>query len=208
MDAKGDCFMIRIWLSSDFVLVILYMCSINVTLMSLFNIFSFCWFIWLLSIVFFSPSFSFCYHGTLKRVYETSNVSKNAFFKHFALGNNLIFNIIRLTFLASESLKLIQKTFHLKDISFHQFLIPTKRYLWKNFPRFVHRIHMNLIIFLNSADISNFFFHVWDNFTQERKFFNWVEVYVNNKGLTDFGFVTLYWKLLKYFFRKFRTNSW
>ena len=85
---------------------------------------------------FFSPSFSFCYHGTLKRVYETSNVSKNVFFKHFVLGNNLIFNIIRLTFLASESLKLIQKTFHLKDMLFHQFLIPTKRYLWKKFSPF------------------------------------------------------------------------
>ena len=83
--------------------------------------------------LFFSPSFSSCYYGTLKSVSETSNLSNNAFFKHFVFENNLIFNIIRLTFLASESLELIQKTLHLKDISFHQLLIPAKRYLWKIF---------------------------------------------------------------------------
>ena len=82
---------------------------------------------------FFSPSLSSCYYGTLKRVYETRNLSNIAFFKHFVFENNLIFNIIKLTFLASESFKIIQKTLHLKDISFHQLLIPTKRYLCKFF---------------------------------------------------------------------------
>ena len=122
--------MMFIWLSYHFVLVILYICSIDLTLISLFNIFNFGWFIWLLSIVLFSPSFSSCYYGTLKRVYETSNLSNNAFFKQFVFEINLICHIIMLTFLASESLKLIQKTLHLKDLLFHQLLIPTKRYLW------------------------------------------------------------------------------
>ena len=48
---------------------------------------------------------------------------------HFLFENNLIFNMKKLTFLASESLELVQKTLHLKDISFPQLLIPTKRYL-------------------------------------------------------------------------------
>ena len=64
-----------------------------------------------------------------EKVYETSNLSSNAFFQHFVFENNLIFNMKKLTFLASESLELIQKTLHLKDISFPQLLIPTKRYL-------------------------------------------------------------------------------
>ena len=82
----------------------------------------------------FFPSFSLCYYGTLKRVCETSNLTNNAFFKHFIFENNLIFNIIKLTFLASESLELIQKTLHWKDIPpFHQLLIPIKRYLWKKY---------------------------------------------------------------------------
>ena len=123
--------MIFIWLSYDFVLVYVYVqsmlhwwvysiYSISVDLLDCYQLF-------------FSPSLSSCYYGTLKRVYETRNLANNAFFKHFVFEKNLIFNIIKLTFLASESFKIIQKTLHLKDISFHQLLIPTKRYLWKFF---------------------------------------------------------------------------
>ena len=139
--------------------------------------------------LFFSPSFSSCYYGTLKSVYETSNLSNNAFFKHFLFENNLIFNIIRLTFLASESLELIQKTLHLKDISFHQLLIPTKRYLWKIFFPILFKGSIWTHHFLEKCWHQQLFravfvnFQVWENFPQERKFFNWVDLYVNNKGL-------------------------
>ena len=165
--------MIFICLSYDFVLVILYICSIDVTLMS-FSIYSISVDLFDCYQLFFSP-FSSCYYVTLKRVYETSNLSEN----------NLIFNIIRLTFLASESLELIKKTLHLKDISFHQLLIPTKRYLWKQFFQDPYGPHH----FLEKCWHQQFFravfvnFRVWENFPQERKFFNWVDLYVSNKGL-------------------------
>ena len=114
--------MIFICLSYDFVLVILDICSIDVTLMS-FSVYSISVDLFDCYQLFFSP-FSSCYYVTLKRAYETSNLSES----------NLIFNIIRLTFLASESLELIQKTLYLKVISYLQLLIPTKRYLWNFFP--------------------------------------------------------------------------
>ena len=124
--------------------------------MSSFNVLNICWFIWSLSI-FFSHYFSSCYNGTLKNVYETSNLSNNAFFKHFVFENNLIFNMVRLTFLASESVELIQKTLYLKDISFHQLLIPTKRYIWKIFfPIFFTGSLWTQSFSWKVSDISNF----------------------------------------------------
>ena len=132
-----DCFMIFIWRSYDFVLVISYICSIDVTLMSLCNIFNFCWFIWLLSIVFFSPSFCSCYYGTMKRVYETSN--------------------LRLTFPCFRKFWVNPKDFTLKRHLISSALNSYKKVLMKkNFPHIVHRIHIDSIIFLKSADISNF----------------------------------------------------
>ena len=67
------------------------------------------------------------------------------FFRHFLFENNLIFNLIRLTFLASESLKLIQKIHN-----------SYKKVFMNIFSSIIHRIHMDPIIFLKSADISNF----------------------------------------------------
>ena len=139
---------------------------------------------------YFSPSFSPCYYVTLKMIYKTSNLSNNAFFKHFVLENNLIFNIIRLTILASENLELIQKNLHLKGNSFHQLLIPTKRYLSKKFSPYCSQDPYGHHHFLEKCWHQQFFravfvnFHVWENFPQERKF-NWVDLYVNNKGLTE-----------------------
>ena len=70
--------------------VILYICSIDVTLMSLINIFNFVDLFDCCQLFFFSL-FSSCYYGTLKRVYETSNLSNTTFFKHFIFENNLTF---------------------------------------------------------------------------------------------------------------------
>ena len=128
-----DIYMTFLWCCVVSYDVVLYICSIDVTLMRL-------WFIWLLLIVLFLLLFRLATLVPWKGSIES----------------NLIFHLIRLTFLSSESLELIQKTLNLKDISFHQLLISTKRYLWKFFPHVVHRIHMDSIIFLKSADISNF----------------------------------------------------
>ena len=88
----------------------------------------------LIHLIIINCFFSFFLFLHPEKVYETSNLSCNAFLQHFVFENNLTFNMIRLTFLASESLELIQKTLHLKDISFPQLLISTKRYLWNFFP--------------------------------------------------------------------------
>ena len=158
--------------------------------MNSFNVLNICWFIWSLSI-FFSHYFSSCYNGTLKNVYETSNLSNNAFFKHFVFENNLIFNMVRLTFLASESIEVIQKILHLKGISFHQLLIPTKRYLWKNFSPYFSEDPYGPSHFIEKCPTSAVFegcfckLPCMRELPQERKFFNWVDLYVNNKELNN-----------------------
>ena len=111
---------------------------------------------------FFSPSFCSCYYGTLKRVYETSNLSNSAFFKHFVFENNLIFNIIKLTFPCFRKFGVNPKDFTLKRHLISSAFNSYKKVLMKkNFPHIVHRIHIDPINFLKSADISNFLGLFW-----------------------------------------------
>ena len=111
---------------------------------------------------FFSPSFCSCYYGTLKRVYETSNLSNSAFFKHFVFENNLIFNIIKLTFPCFRKFGVNPKDFTLKRHLISSAFNSYKKVLMKKiFPHIVHRIHIDPINFLKSADISNFLGLFW-----------------------------------------------
>ena len=146
--------MIFIWRSYDFVLVISYICSIDVTLMILCNIFNFCWFIWLLSIVFFSPSFCSCYYGTMKRVYETSN--------------------LRLTFPCFRKFWVNPKDFTLKRHLISSALNSYKKVLMKKkFSPYCSQDPYRLHHFLEKCWHQQFFravfvnFHVWENFPQE-----------------------------------------
>ena len=82
---------------------------------------------------FFSPSFCSCYYGTLKRVYETSNLSNSAFFKHFVFENNLIFNIIKLTFPCFRKFGVNPKDFTLKRHLISSAFNSYKKVLMKNF---------------------------------------------------------------------------
>ena len=128
------------WYLYDFLMILCYLFYIFVQSKlyikhSIYSIYSISVYLFdLYQLFFFFSSFSFLQLKSLKRVYKTINLSNNAFSKHYVFENNLIFNIIRLTFLASESLELIQKTLYLKVISYLQLLIPTKRYLWNFFP--------------------------------------------------------------------------
>ena len=111
---------------------------------------------------FFSPSFCSCYYGTLKRVYETSNLSNSAFFKHFVFESNLIFNIIKLTFPCFRKFGVNPKDFTLKRHLISSAFNSYKKVLMKKFfPHIVHRIHIDPINFLKSADISNFLGLFW-----------------------------------------------
>ena len=84
----------------------------------------------------------------------------------FLFKNSSVFNIVRLTFLASESLKLIQKIHHFYKKAFMNIFFPVlfTGSLW--IPSFSWKVLTSAIfraVFVN--------FHVWENFPQEGKFF-------------------------------------